>query len=170
MEIVYVSVRVLHVLFGVFWAGAAFLVVLFLEPSIRDAGPAGGQVLGGLVRRGYLRFVSVVALVNVLTGLWLLWVMSGRFSPGFMGSTSGMLLSTGMLTGLLALGVGVHMVHGSVRRLTALEARRSASATPSSADEDGEVAQLQRKVRIFTRIGALLLLVSVVTMALGPHV
>jgi len=170
MEAMHLTLRVIHVLFGVFWAGATFMIALFLEPVVREVGPAGGAVMGGMVRRGYVKFISVVALVNVLTGLWLLWRLSGHFSSGFMGSTSGILLSIGMLAGLLALGTGVHMVKRNVLGLTELGGRVAASGAPPTPADQAEMARLQGKVRTATRITAWLLLIAVVTMALGPHV
>ena len=169
MDIVHLSLRVVHVLGAVIWAGATFLIVLYIEPSVRDSGPAGGKFMGAMARRGYSGYMGAVALVTVLTGLWLMWRMSGHFSPGFMGSRAGMLLSTGMLTGILALGTGAHMVSRSVKALTALAGRLAAAGTPPTAEEQAEMARLQGKVRLATRITAVLLLVSVITMALGPH-
>jgi uncharacterized membrane protein len=169
MEAIHLTLRVIHVLFGVFWAGATFMIALFLEPTVREAGPAGGAVMGGMVRRGYTKFISVVALVSVLTGLWLMWRLSGHFSSGFMGSRRGILLSIGMLAGLLALGTGVHMVRKAVTRLAEIGGRVAASGAPPNPEDQAEMARLQGKVRTATRITAVLLLVAVVTMALGPH-
>lgn len=171
MEVfLYITMRVIHVLFGVFWAGATFLIVLFLEPTVREAGPAGGAVMGGMVRRGYSGFVSVLALLNVLTGFWLLWRLSGHFSSGFMGSTSGILLSNGMLAGILALGTGAHGVRSSVKKLSAIMGRVGASGAPPSAEDQAAIAHLQGKVRIYSRITAVLLLIAIVTMTIGTHV
>lgn len=170
MDIVHLSIRALHVLLGVVWAGATFLIVLFLEPTVREAGPAGGRVMSGMVKRGYSKFIGIVALLTVLTGLWLLWRFSGHFSSGFMGSRAGILLSTGMLTGFLALGTGVHMVRRSVEKLAALGETLAAAARPPSPEEQAEMLRLQGKVRTATRLTAVLLLISVITMALGPHV
>ena len=169
MEAIYLTTRVIHVLFGVFWAGATFLVVLFLEPAVRDTGAAGGAVMGAMVRRGYSGFIGVLALVNVLTGLWLLWRLSGHFSSGFMGSTSGMLLSTGMLAAILALGTGLHGVRSAVTKLTAIGGRVAASGAPPSPDDQAAMARLRGKLRLYSRITAVLLLVALVTMAIGPH-
>jgi len=165
---IYYAVRVLHVLFGVFWAGAAFLIVLFLEPSVRETGPAGGAVMGAMVRRGYSGFVNVIAILSLLTGFWLLWRMSGHFSGSFMGSRSGILISNGMLAGILAWGAG-HGIRGSVKKLTAIGARVAGSSAPPSTDDQAEMARLQNKARMYSRITAVLLLIAIVTMTLAPH-
>ncbi len=170
MEILYITLRTVHVLGAVFWAGATFLLLFFLEPAARDSGPAGREVLGNMVRRGYSGFVANVALVTILTGFWLIWRMSGHFSPAFMGSTAGMLLSVGMLTGVLALGTGVHMVRRPTRKLAELGGRIATAGAAPTPEELAELTRLQDKIRTSIRITAVLLLITVVTMALGPHV
>lgn len=167
--IIYLTVRVLHVLFGAFWVGAAFLVVLYLEPSVREAGPAGGVVVRAMVRRGYSGFINLVGIVSLVTGFWLLWRMSGHFSGGFMGTTPGILISNGMLAGILAWGAG-HGIRGSVKRLTVIGARVEASGAPPTAEDQAEMERLRNKARMYSRITAVLLLIAMVTMALGPHV
>ena len=170
MVLTHLVIRVIHVLLGVFWAGATFFIALYLEPSVRATGPAGGAVMGELTRRGYPKALSLIALLTVLTGLWLLWSRSGHFASGYMGTPAGMLLSTGMLTGLLALGVGVHMVKPVVGQLGAVGERIAASGAPPTAEDQAEIQRLQGKVRTRVRIAAWLLLLTLVTMALGPHV
>ena len=54
MDPVLVVLRVVHVVGGVFWAGAVLFVVHFLEPAVRDAGPDGAKVGPALQKRRYL--------------------------------------------------------------------------------------------------------------------
>lgn len=166
----YLSVRVLHVLFGVFWAGAVFFSALFLDPAVREAGPEGGKVMGVLQRRGWMNAVLTMGTLTVLTGVYLLWVMSGRFSPGFMGSRPGILLSTGMLAGLLTLGIGMGLSLPTAKKVGALSARLAAAGGPPSAEDLAELARLRGRMTRLLRTVAVLLAVAVVTMALGPHV
>ena len=51
MNTTLVVLRVLHIAAGVFWAGAIMFFGLFLEPSIRAAGPGGDQQHGQPVAR-----------------------------------------------------------------------------------------------------------------------
>jgi uncharacterized membrane protein len=170
MEFVLLSARVVHVLLGVFWAGAVFFLMLFLEPAVREAGPAGGKVMASVQRRGFTRVLSLVGLFNLLTGVYLLWAISGGFSNGFMGSRSGILLSTGMLAGILALGVGIHMTKPTAERLVSLGSHLAALEGPPSPDDLAEMDRLRGKLRAALRIGSALLLGALVLMALGPHI
>ncbi len=51
MDLEMVAMRLIHIGLGVFWAGAIFFIVLFLEPSVRAAGPDGARVMQGLQQR-----------------------------------------------------------------------------------------------------------------------
>ena len=47
----YLILIFVHVLFGIFWAGGAIVAGFFILPAVVDAGPAGGAVMAGVVRR-----------------------------------------------------------------------------------------------------------------------
>jgi len=167
---VHLAMRAVHVLLGAFWVGTVLFAMLYLDPAVREAGPEGGKVMGILLRRGYLRTILLVGAVVILSGVYLLWTLSGGFSAGFMGSMSGILLSTGGLAGILALVVGAHVSLPTARKLGEL-GRRLAEAGGVPAQEDlDEVARLQRKLTRALRAAGILLLVAILTMALGPHV
>ena len=61
-----ILLRIVHIGFGVFWAGTIFFFVLLLEPSLRGAGPAAGPVMGGLIARGYLTILPAAAALTIL--------------------------------------------------------------------------------------------------------
>ena len=169
MEFVLLSARVVHVLLGVFWAGAVFFLMIYLEPAIREVGPDGGKVMASVQRRGFNRVLSWVGLFNLLTGMYLLWAISGGFSSGFMGSRSGMLLSTGMLAGILALGVGIHMTKPTAERLASLGSHVASLEGPPAPDDLAEMDRLRGKLRAALRIGSALLLAALAAIPLAAH-
>ncbi len=71
--LVYLFVRVLHVALAALWFGIVAFLVFYLIPTVQQVGPAGGQVMSGLARRGFDRFMAIVAGTTVLSGLWLYW-------------------------------------------------------------------------------------------------
>jgi hypothetical protein len=167
---VYLTARVVHVLLGAFWAGSVFFSALFLDPSVREAGPEGGKVMGALQRRGWMNVVLGMGTVTVLSGLYLMWVMSGHFSAGFMGSRPGILLSVGMLAGILILLVGFALSLPTSRGMGRVAARMAGAGGPPSAEDLAELGRLRGRMTLLLRVVAVLMLVAVVTMALGPHV
>lgn len=165
----YLSVRVLHVVLGAFWAGSVFFAALYLNPSVVEAGPEGGKVMGILQRRGWMNAVLGIALATVVSGFYLMWVMSGHFSPGFMGSKMGILLSVGMLAGVIAVCIGLFGTLPANRRMGAIAAGAAARGGPPSPEEFAQLTRLRDSIGMLVRVIGVLLLVAVVTMALGPH-
>lgn len=169
MSALHLSIRVIHVFLSAFWFGGALLLALFIEPAVTDSGPAGGAVMQALVRRGMPRILTFVGLFAVLTGLYLLWVRSGHFAGGYMGSPHGILISTGALFGLIALLLGVHLTRPSVKALGAIGGRVAASNAPPTPDDLAEMGRLRGRLRLSTRLVAVSLSVAIVCMAFGAH-
>jgi hypothetical protein len=170
MTILHFVIRVTHVLLGVFWAGSVLLMTLFIIPAVEEAGPAGGAVMQGLTKRAMPKVLTFVGLFSILTGIYLLWQLSGHFSGTFMGSSSGILLSIGALFGLIALLIGVHVSRPTVNKLGEIGAKVAASGAPPTPDDVAEMARLRARLGMATRLMAIALVVTVVCMALGPHI
>lgn len=170
MTAFHLTIRVVHVVLGAFWTGSAILLALFIEPAVREAGPAGGTVMQALMRRGMSRILTWVGVFTVITGLYLIWVRSGHFASAWMGSLSGVLLSAGALLGITALLIGVHLTRPTIDALAKLGGEVAASGSPPSAEALAEMDRLRGRLRLFLRLVALTLVVTVMCMALGPHV
>jgi hypothetical protein len=170
MTPLHLLVRVVHALLGAFWAGSAFLMAYFLLPAVEETGSSGGAVMEALTRRNMIRVLIWMGVFTVLTGIYLLWGMSGHFTGPFMGTEAGILLSTGGLFGILALLVAVHVSRPTARKLVALGAKVAASGAPPTPEEVAEMTRLRGKLKFAARLVAVLLAVTLVCMALGPHV
>lgn len=169
MTSVYIAVRTLHVVLGSFWAGSILFSMLFLDPAVGEAGLEGGKIMGILQRRGWMTTALTTGALTVTSGFYLLWVMSGRFSPGFMGSRNGILLSVGMTAALVALTIGFFVSRPTARRIGAMWARVAASQGPPPADDLAELSGLRARMTVLLRVVGTLMLVALVTMALGAH-
>jgi uncharacterized membrane protein len=170
MTVLHLIIRVTHVLLGVFWAGSALLLALFIIPAVEESGPAGGTLMQGLTKRGMPKVLTLVGLFTILTGIYLLWEISAHFSGTFMGSASGILLSIGAIFGLVALLIGVHVSRPTVNKLGEIGARVAASGAPPTADDVAEMARLRGRLGMAARLMAVALVATVVCMALGPHI
>ena len=45
MDFFLVALRLIHIVAGSFWVGAALMLAVFVEPTVRAVGPAGGQFM-----------------------------------------------------------------------------------------------------------------------------
>ncbi len=171
MNAVMVVLRLVHIGLGVVWAGAIFFVVIFLEPSVREAGPDGARVMQGLAKRHYLNILPVVAGLTILSGIALYWLVSGGLSSGWITTSYGMSLTVGGITALLAFLLGVFVM----RRAT-LQAAGLGSAiqrSPEGGEREALMAEIQAlrlRARTSARWVAVLLAIAVATMAVARFV
>jgi hypothetical protein len=166
-----IPLRIIHVACGVYWAGTLFFFVTYLEPGVRAAGPEGGKVMAQLFARRFLNVLPAVALLTILSGLWLLWIVSDGFRGQWMGSAMGVTLSLGGAVALGAFLLGV-----LVMRPAAQHVWRIGRELPQVADEarrDALAAELQahrRRSATTARVVAALLAIAVVCMSVARYV
>jgi uncharacterized membrane protein len=169
MDPLLVLLRVVHVVGGVFWAGAVLFVVHFLEPAVRDAGPDGARVMQALQKRRYLDVMPVVALLTVVSGFWLYWRIFGRFHPGPGASGAELWLGVGGLASLVAFVIGMTVMRPSSVRIGRLGAEL-AQAPPERKEAAGtELARVRGRIRVAGRWMAALLGIAILCMAVGRY-
>lgn len=169
MDPLLVLLRVVHVVGGVFWAGAVLFVVHFLEPAVRDAGPDGARVMQALQKRRYLDVIPAVALLTVVSGFWLYWRVFGRFHPGPGASGAELWLGVGGLASVVALVIGMAVMRPSSVRVGRLAAEL-AQAPPERREAIGaELARVRGRLRVAGRWMAALLGIAILCMAVGRY-
>jgi len=170
LDILMPILRGVHVLTGVYWAGAIFLLVEFVEPSLRASGPAGGAVMRDMVRRGYLRTIPIVAVLTAVSGLWLYWIVSGHLNSGWGHSPFGTSITVGAAAALVALVLGWWKLRPIGYRLAGLLDRiASASSDEEREQLQAEVGPLRDTFRKYLRASAVLLLVAVLGMGIARY-
>ena len=162
--------RVLHILFGVFWVGTVMFSAVFLVPAMQDAGPDGAKFGAALARRRFMDIMPPIAGVNILSGLWLYWKVSGGFQPAFMRSGFGMTLGLGAVAAIAGFAVGVRVMRPAMMQAAALA--QSAAQAPV-AERDAQLAKAQAlrlRAGAAGRVVALLLALAVILMAVARYV
>jgi uncharacterized membrane protein len=162
--------RFIHIVGGVFWVGAAFLMVGFIFPTVRETGPAGGRFMQELMQRRRLSvFMNAAAGLTMLSG----FIMYGRLmaaTDGAWGETrAAMTLGIGGLATILAAIIGGAIVGRGGQRLAKLGAAIQASGGPPSAEQTAEMSRLQARMGRAMRVVAVLLLVAVTSMATARY-
>ena len=98
------TLRLIHILAGVFWVGAAVFTAAFLVPTIRAVGPAGGPVMQHISQvRKLPVFVLSAGFLTVLSGIGLYSIPSARFTSSWMRSGPGITFGVGGLLAIVAL-------------------------------------------------------------------
>jgi uncharacterized membrane protein len=156
-------VRALHVIAGVLWAGSMFVLAAVIVPiAIRHGAEGAGRWTAMMMRKaGPLGGIS--GLVTVASGIYLMVVLHGQDE-----SASGLVLKAGAVAALLALVIGLFAGRSQGLKLAALS-EAAAQGTPS-ADVKAQMATVGSRVVLTSRIVALLLLLSVISMGVFRYV
>jgi uncharacterized membrane protein len=163
MNALMIVLRVIHVLSGVYWAGAAFFLVAVLSPTVQEAGPEGGrfmQRLAGGSRMGP-RF-TIAAILTVLSGI-VIYVIRGHWNG--LGTPEGIVLAIGALAGLTAFGHGFAVQGRASQRMAALAKEMAARNGPPTPEQMAEAQALGAKLSRGAVTTAVLLIVAVLGMA-----
>lgn len=163
--------RIVHVLSGAIWVGAVVFLSVFLIPSIRAVGPAGGPVMEqlGRVRRVPLWMMGATFL-TLLSGFALYWRVSDGFNPVWLASGPGRVFGLG---GLLALGaavIGVTVNAPAGRRMGELSAKLQAAGRPPTAEEAAEMQRLQGRLHRGGVWGMWFVVLATIAMAVARYV
>ena len=161
-----IVLRLIHIICGVFWAGAAMLMAWFILPASRALGQPGGAFMQQLMFRQKARvYVAAAMGLTILSGLAMyirMWMITnGAWNASRMGIT----LGVGAVAGIIAGALGGTAVGKFGQRLMDISTAVQASGGPPTDEQRAEIALLQGKVLKFFRIIAVLLLIAVAAMA-----
>ena len=130
--------RLLHIVAGVLWVGAAFLFVGFIGPSAAEVGPSAGPLLHAVVKkRKVAKVITGLSIVTVVAG-WVMWFRNlDQFGSlgDWLGTNFGLVLTIGGVLATVAAVEGSLGVGRNVERLVDLSDEIAASGGPPSPEQ-----------------------------------
>jgi hypothetical protein len=170
MDILIAVLRAVHIVGGVIWAGWAFSLALFIQPAVAAMGQQGGSFMQAVTQRTQLvKVMSYTSLAVILSGIWLLWIVSSGFSSLYMGSTHGITLSIGVLLGILAYGHGMSYMRPRAARMGQIGAAIAASGQPPTPEQLAEMGRISGEIQSGSKLTAWILGITVLTMAIHRY-
>lgn len=154
--------RLFHIVFGGFWAGAAILMGWMVVPTAREVGPGSAPLMQGLLKRRLTTILIGSGVVTVIAGIGL-WALR----PPSFGRWQGYALAIGALAALIAISIGFTMQRPTARKVQALGAAIAAGGGPPTQEQGAEMARLQARMAGFGNLLAYLFAVALAGMALG---
>jgi uncharacterized membrane protein len=164
-----IVLRIVHIFFGVFWAGAVMFLNLLVGPSITAAGPDGFKVMRELNKRRFMHAILGSGAFNILSGLDLMRRDSANFSSGWFHSPMGMGLSTGMLAAIIAFLIGLLAINPAMKRLGALSGQMMAAPPEARPAMVPQVEAARARLIAFGKVGMLFLVIAVLAMATARY-
>lgn len=161
--------RIIHVVGAVIWAGAALFVSFFLIPALALAGPAGAPVMGALVKRRLFVIVPTIAVVTMLAGLRLLWLISDGYSVAFFASRTGMTYATGTVVSIVAFTIFLTVNRPALGRMGLLQQQLAQVSESERAPLMAQVTALRERTAAGSKVIAFLLIIAAIAMAIGRY-
>jgi uncharacterized membrane protein len=158
--------RLIHILAGIFWVGAIFLIAGFLLPTARATGREGGRFMQHLMQQRRLQiFLAIAMLLTVLSGFTLYARIASATHGAWAGTPPGIAYGVGGLAAILGALVGMLVSGSAARRMAAIGQREGGP----SAEQQAEIARLQGRMLLGSRLVAGFLAVAAVTMAIARY-
>ncbi len=166
----FLTLRIIHVVTGVFWAGTIFFLVSFLIPSMTSAGAGARPVQAEFARRKLFQKLPVIALLAIISGFWMYYLRMQGTSGG-PPTRELKMLGAGGIAALVAFIYGAAVARPNQEKAQALAAKLP--GMPDGPEKDATMAQIAvhgGKVAMAARIVATLLGITVVAMASARYV
>ena len=165
MDIILIVLRLIHIVAGAFWVGAALMVTLFVEPTARAAGPAGGQFMQRFSQSKYGMATTIAAILTVVGGFVLYGYLGYTLTSG-----AGVTLLIGGLVATVSLVYGGAVTGPTAMKMGKLSAEIQAGGKPPTPEQAQELQMLLGKLAQASRINTVLVVVSLVLMAVARYV
>jgi len=165
-----ILLRIIHILSGTLWIGAAISYLFFFKPSVKAIGPAGPQFMEVLAeRRKYPLFMMIVSLLTVLAGGILYLNASGGFNLAWMKTGPGLGFTIGSLAALVAFFVGGLGIGPTAAKMGALGQQIGMADGKPTPEQVSTLQALEKKLSRAELVDFVALTASILTMATARY-
>jgi hypothetical protein len=165
METARIILRVIHIVSGTLWVGAAIFITLFIEPTVHKAGAEGGRFMARLATETSLvKYMIISSLLTVLTGVTL-YGLDSRLTLSWIMTREGVIFTVGALAGLAAYVTGQFVISPTAARIGNLGQEMAVAGGPPTSFQLTEMSNLQNRAIRSGRLELVLMVISVVGMA-----
>ena len=170
-SLLFLTLRATHVLFAAVWIGSTAYILLLLGPVVEEAGPAGGQIMMRLDRRGLHVYMAVASMTTIFSGAYLLWRFTGGFDASVIATHAGLAFGGGGAAGVLAGIIGATVIGRSGSQVVAIMTK--AAGVPDGPERGAmmqRAAALRQRIKSGTRAVMMLQATALLLMSVGHYV
>jgi uncharacterized membrane protein len=165
------TLRLIHILGGIFWVGSMVFTTFFLAPVLRSSPAVAGQVMAGLQKRRLFLALPIVALLTIASGLRLLSIASIGFSGAYFSTPTGRTFATSAIAATIAFLLSLLVSRPGFVRIGKLSASLAAASDDGARQQiAAEIARLSRRVAIANAFVVVLLFLAAAGMAIARYV
>ena len=158
------TLRLIHIVGGMYWFGAVMTMYFFITPTVAATGDAGQQFIKYLgSKSGFSNSILRAAIPAALAGAWLYWIDSNGFQSDWMDSSAGTGFGIGGFFGAIALNLGI-VVNRTLAEAGKLGMQIQGKPTP---EQLARLQTLQKRSATALRFTTYSLIVSAFFMAIA---
>lgn len=167
MEYEMVLMRILHIGFGVLWAGAALSVIIILGRRLRELGPDYQRPVMRVVARVIGPMLGISGIVTILVGLAMALRIAGSNHSLFTSTGWGWAIMIGFVVSVAAFISGL-MLSNTAGRAAALKGSNEEGASTSA--DAGQLEAMSGRTAMLGHVTAALVFIGVFSMAVARFV
>jgi uncharacterized membrane protein len=161
--------RFAHVFCGALWVGMMAFQVFFLAPSLAEVGPDAGKIMGAMMKRRVPVIMPIIALITIVSGMWLFQRMSGGNIGALMATPMGKGFAFGGVVALLAFLIGIVVMRPAMMRSMQLMQALPTAPPAERANMQAELQRLRARGNSLGNLVAVMLLVTLAAMAVARY-
>jgi hypothetical protein len=163
-----ILLRLIHILSGVFWAGATIMLAGFIEPVSHADGPDGAKFMQRLMGGKLPIALSITGPLTVLAGILLYWQDSAGLSAMWVLSNTGMGFTVGGVAGIAAFLIGMSISRPTAAKIAVL-GNAIQSSGEASQEQMTQLHSLQGTMSRATLWNTVLISIALVSMAVARN-
>ena len=163
-----IALRIVHIIFGVFWAGTVIFATFILLPQLKSLGPAIERPAMKALLRVTSPTMMVSSIIVLGTGIAMALRMSGGSIDTFLTTGWGVAMFISFIAIVVALINGFVVLAPSGFRMEKLG--RSIEGRQPTAEENKQMERLNRRITTADRFNFVLILIALVAMPVSRFV
>lgn len=165
MNVLVIVLRLLHILSGVFWVGAALMFTFFISPTVGATKEAGQSFMRHFMGNTKINLVIwTSAITTVVAGAFLYWLDSEGFTSAWMHSGPG--IGFGVAGGFAFLGLIVGIVQNrNSNALAKLGGQIQSQGKPPSPEQASRLQSLGKALALGGKLNVAFLILATIGMA-----
>lgn len=169
-QIYIVILRLLHIGFGVFWAGSAISFAFFIGPAVKASGPEGVKFMQQLGRSKYPIVIMITAIITILAGFLLIWKLSGGFQSAWFSSNNARVVCAGGALSFIAFVIGFTVNRPAADKINAISNDIARAGGPPTAEQMQQLMAQRKKLAVGTNYITVLLILAVIAMSIFRYI
>jgi uncharacterized membrane protein len=169
MNALLVTLRLVHIAGGVLWVGFGVFMALILGPALDRMGPDGGKVMQAIGSKLHTTIMPLVAVLTLVSGFWLFWIVSGGFSPAYVHSRTGITFALGGVAALSAFLIGLILIKPAMTKAMLLSQSLAAAPADRHAAIAAEAKRSRDRAIRVGKVATTLLVLATLCMAVARY-